>query len=596
MNIHDKKLITSMKLTKTLLCILFFLLPFIHGKILYSFWIELWFSLRGNYEFSKVIFFNVFCSFVFVSYFLESIFTPLSSKNKWKKEWIWLFRSWAEQRGWGWGIILFIILSLLLSTFFSLSPFISLIWDTEKWHTALMFLNLIWLYIVLQNIDKDTLKRLMYVSISAGILTGLFAIKELYFPSFHYWELWSRALGSFGHPNYLAGYLLLILPLLSHIKNTSLKHLFIWVIFITIVLSKSYWWIFLAFLYVLYTFSKKLSSPLRRGLGWAIILVWLISILLLIEYSPEKLHSFLSRFAIWESVLRIIFSSSKIFFFWGGLETLPYLFESFKTPEVYIYENFWYTADRPHNFFLNIWYHFWFLGVNIFVYSLYSFIKKINNTYVSHSIVLFLLFGIFHFFSVTSYALVVLLISVFLKSESSRVQQWWMTQWVQVFIIFACLIWAYYSLQLYQSEIFFKQKKYTLAEETFSHPKYLIELWNYSQAHSYEWLISSYNYKNQIITEAHKWELCEKLTQTYPSSENYFYCGNILEKIDTPQRSLQYYHKGLALLPDLWNTDSPYWEKYFIKHTITGNRFFSEKFWDVAQIVQKVHWKDINFK
>lgn len=157
------------------------------------------------------------------------------------------------------------------------------------------------------------------------------------------------------------------------------------------------------------------------------------------------------------------------------------------------------------------------------------------------------------------------------------------------------LFWAYYSLKLYYSEVLYAQNKYVSAAEIFSHPKYLLKFWETEMAENKEWIISQKNYKTRIILMDDKQLWCDNLLAEYPSAENYFYCWQLLESQWDMMLSKNYYNKWLSKLPDLWNENSIYWNNYFVKHTITWNRFFSEKFWDIPQVLEKV-WKSVEYK
>ena len=167
-------------------------------------------------------------------------------------------------------------------------------------------------------------------------------------------------------------------------------------------------------------------------------------------------------------------------------------------------------------------------------------------------------------------------------------KKWIIIGTIVLLITLFSLLWAYFSIKLYQSEILFKNKNYTGAQENFSHPKYLIELWKYEEAEKSEWTFSQSNLRDQLITSSERFTLCETLTQKYRSAENYFYCGDLFWRLGKENIAKIYYTKGLLKLPDLWNKDSLYWNNYFIKNTITGNRFFSPKFSSLSEILEKV--------
>jgi len=534
-----------MKITKILLWVLLITLPLVHGRIFETLGFDIWLIVSGNFEFTKALYFNVFASLIFIVFCFEHIV-----------RWGWSVLVTRKEK-----IVLFLILSCLsISTFFSLSPFNSLIWDLQKWHTFIMYLNIIWLYIILRQLKNKDTYILLSAIIAWWILTSLIAIKELHFASFDYGALWSRALWSFGHPNYLSGYILILLPVITIVQNPyfriSLTALFLGVM----IQTGSLTWVFLFLWYLIYIrwyFSKR-NFCILAGVSAGI---W---IMILSVYFPEKIHSFLSRFYLWESVIRIYITSPINSIFWYGLESLPYYFNSYKVPELYIFENFWYSADRPHNFMLSILYHLWVFWISLLLYCFFLAQKKYRNIknitqgeFIAFSvIILFLLQWVFHYFSIASYVAIAIVITLLFSTKNKTN----------------------------------RSIKYRSALNSIFHPHYFLKFWEFQKAGKLEWILSERNIKTQLTLLWDSSLLCENLTSTFPSVENYFYCWDILEKNWEIELSIEYHAKWLSKLPDLWNDYSPYWNNYFIKHTITGNRFFSEKFWDIWNILEKIDY------
>lgn len=579
-----------MKITKTFLIILFFLLPLLHGKFFPTIWIDFFVQISGNFEFTKSIVFNILCSFIFLSFLWENIIYKKHSSSS-------LLTTKEKQ------VLFCFIVILFISTLFSLSTFNSLIWDDNKWHTALLFFNLMWLYLIVRSLDITFIKKLIFTSIISAIIASLIAIKELFFGSYNYWALSSRALWTFGHPNYLAWFLLVLLPLTDYIKRRYIYALAYFIFFITLIFAQSIvafvllwiYTIYLVYRYILKSYPKLSTKIRSKNIKIILTSFWIFfswfSIFILTLYFPEKLHSFLSRFYLWETTLKIIFSDIKIFIFWAGSETLSYIFNSLKSPELYIFENYWYSADRPHNFLLNIFYHFWFLGLLLFFYIVYLFYNSLKKWFSPQkiAILLFLSFWIFHYYSISTYALIALIIAWTRNPNAIKkdIPQNIYYIFVSIFVCIS-LIGGFYSYKFYHSEILYWSKKYPQAQENFSHPKYLIETYQYSQASELEWLISQRNLREQIIAQDDRITLCKTLVYKYPSVENYFYCWEIFEGFENKQLSLYYYKLWLERLPDLWNNESRYWNNYFIKKSITGNRFFSEKHGDIKSILEKI--------
>jgi len=562
-----------MKLTKILLWLLVFTLPLIHGRIFQTLWIDFWLIVSGNFEFTKSMYFNSLCAVIYIVFFVEYIFI--------QKKQIWVSKS--EKY-----VLILIFILLCSSTYFSISPYTSLIWDLDKWHTSLLYTNLLWLYVVVRQIELKQLRSIIYVFIISGVFTSILALKELYFPSFNYWELWDRALWSFGHPNYLSGFLLLLLPSLLLVRYIVLRCIVFTLFFVTIILCQSVFALLLAWWYLIYI-SRPWKKYVQKSYIFALMFIAALLVLWIITlYFPEKLHSFLSRFYLWESTLHILIEYPTFFLFGAWAETLPYYFSSYKAPELYIFENFGYTADRPHNFALSILYQFGVFWLALFMYLIYKLITLIKS-YPSieknlsiWAIFLFLLYGVFHYFSISSYIVLVLAIALYFHPKQVGNYS------VKVFftiILFISFLWAFASIRLFAWEVYYASWETRKSLDMIFHPKYFLNFWETDKASQLEWIISERTIKTQMTLSQSKNESCENLISSYPSVENYFYCWDILESAWKDITAIKYYKLWLSKLPDLWNQDSEYQDNYFVKNTITG-----KKYWNLRSILEKV-WK-----
>lgn len=564
------KLILS-KIYKSIIYILFFSLPLIHSRFFSMFGIDLDIIVSGNFEFTKVSFFHIISACIILFFTIDRIIHKKDIK---------LPR------------VLYLILFIIwISTLFSLSPITSLFWGNSKWHGAFLFINLIWLFIVLSNQSKIFLHRCIKTIIYSTFFVSIMGIWQLFFPSFDYWTLGNRALSTLGHPNYLSLYLLMIVPFLYKEIQAKKYLLYMPILIACIVcflLTKSIWWIFLFLLFNIYYFHKNWKqTTLILGLWIGAIIgsmfFWYIG--------PEKFHSFLSRFALWETTLSIVASNWKTLLFWSGFETLFMTFDTAKSPYLYIYENFWFTADRPHNLFLNILYHTGLLWLSTFGYLIYKWMKKIKKTPAKESFILFLWFTIFNYPSIVHYSILALIIAIATHTKSTA---YTIASKVCGFISFIaiCLVsitgW-YFSYQFYQAEILSEKWDIEDSIQVFSyHPNYFYQLWEYETWVKIETYRSSAYYESKINSlDDIEWD-CEQFTTHFPVAENFFACWAWLEKFDKDEEALNYYQKWLEQLPDLWNKDSEYYDDFFIKNTINGNRFFSEKYSPIKKVLEKV--------
>jgi hypothetical protein len=622
---------------------LFFFLPLIHSRFFNTFFWGFDIAINGNFEFTKSIFFII----------VSSIIIVLNIKREKKKMDI---------------FSLFFILILLISSIFSISPFASFFWNIEKWHSFFLFFNLVILYNFFCSLDEKERENILKVILFWSFFVALFGIKEFFAPSFHYGDYLGRAIGTFWNPHYFASYILMLSPFFFKIilqeKRYYYSLLFIPLVF-CLFLTKSFIGIFIFFFLIFYLFFYKNKWIIISGICLSIL-----AFLFIFLVFPEKIHSLLSRFFIWETVIKIISSDFKIFFLWGWNETLSFMFWNFKSPFLYIFENFWYNADRSHNIFLDFFYNFWiwwflFLsfifwfiiktatnfrksqkqevrGRKIFaiwaywwvsewainfsdeeIHSFSNFLTKNfkRNPYIE-SLLIFFFFHFFNFPSISSY-----LLFIFFLSSIRQEKGWlksifenlaiWKGIWVckdknlllkikslfkktrgksflnfhfslsKIFIIFYSLFSIFLFSSFFTAEHFFYEKQYKKAISYFSHPNYFYELNLFERWKTIENFLSSNYFRKKILNLRNYEENCREFLVLYTSAEDYFYCWNIAEKKWNLKKAKIYYQEWLKKIPNLRENYSPYWNNFFVKNLITGNRFFSEKYSDIKNILDK---------
>ena len=543
-------------------------------------WIDFSIWLEGNYEFLKSQF------FIFSSWIIFILF------------WI---QNFIQKREIVFSRVLFPILIVLwISTFFSLSSSTSLFWLDIKWHWSLMFLCLIWLYIVLIQQDKNFMKQYFYASICWAFFASILAIKEYHLPTFSYWDLENRALATFGHPNYLIWYLLLLIPFLfKKVKKQKLLYIALIPIIITVFLTKSAWGIliFLWYTFYLLFFNKGIQGKQKKeqvkAQEYSLMLLSLLLLSIFIYIMSQfwfstKLHSFLSRFYIWESTLRIIIDNPKILLFWSGTDTLFAYFESYKWPELYIFENFWFSSDRPHNLFLNILFHFWTWWILISILLAKKIFKKYKNNYLYHSLILVFLFTFFNFLSVASYLIIILICSCLAIQKTIK---------FSVFFPLIFIIWwifsIYSSYHYTASEIQAHSWKYRQAISIFPYNYKNYEyISDWENIIKYAWYFTQNFYITQLDTQNTQF-ICDKYIADYNSVESAFYCGNYAWTLWEQDLAKKYYNIWFAILPDLWNSDSQYHSHFIVSQFVDGTRFFSKKYSNLEEILKRVWIENI---
>lgn len=551
------------KLINILIVSLLILLPLINSHLFDLIWLKFWVYVDWNYEFSKAIFFNILSWIIVILFFLKNINKKIIIPK----------------------ILYIISLILILSSFFSSFPITSLFWESWKWHWIILFLNLIWLSVIFINQKESDFKKYINYWIFWLIFVIFFWIKEYYFPTFDYWNLSNRAIWTFGHPNFLALYLLIFIPLIiKNIKESKIKKskflnytLLLFIIF-TLLITQSIWWIFIFFIYIILLEYLKHKKKINKKYLWifAILLVFILSYIIYNFWIITKLSSFLSRFYIWKTTIVIIFSDIKNLIFWLWADTLRYTFDTYKLGELYIYENIWFTADRPHNLLLNLFYHFWIFWLIFYLYFIYNILKKIRkktvenkNIFYIHTIILFLIFTVFNFSSISVYLIIVLLLTIIFKNNYKKINSLYFLPFV--FISLLSIYWSY--------------------------SYYLEEHRNFTQ----KWYISENKYYNKIILENPEKKvfkessslenICYNLLNIAKSAENFFYCWNLFWNYDK-ENAIILYKLWLEKIPNIWDEKSDYYNNNLIKKLFVPERFYSEKFSNIKEILERVKIKN----
>lgn len=565
------------------LYVLIFSISLVHSNFLNYFWFDFVALVNWNFEFTKSIFFNVFSSLVILFFIIEKFINREKIKIYHPK------------------IITLIVIISLISTIFSYSPFISLFWNQEKAHSLLLVLNLIWLFIVLSNKNKEKLEKLIKVYFYSVVIVSLLWIKEYYYPSLNYANTQNNAISSLWNNQYLALSLVIVIPLIIE-KYKWTYHLFLVPILLCLFLTKSFFWIFLVLFYFIYKifWSKNLfilrlkflldslSEAKKCILKICLILViFFVFFIIILNYFPEKVHSFLSRFYIWQNVLKESFGSLKSFFLWNWFESLAFIFPKEKNHYLYVFENFWYFADRSHNMFVDILFSTWIFWLILSVYVSFNLLKISYKTKYFCILILFFIFVLFNFASISHYIFLIIIIALLSTKNWNHKE----IKELYIFTIFAIfsIISIVNSTKFYLWEIQVKSNNFDKAVSFFSYPLYYIEIWNYEKWLNYFKFPPIKFYQNIITKEPYStWPNCAELVKNYNIAENYFWCARLLELIWKNSESLVYYRIWLSLLPDLWNENSLYYKNYIIKKTISKNRFFSKKYSSLKDILEKV--------
>lgn len=367
---------------------------FLFSHILYLFWIEKEITLFWIWGFEWIK--SLFIIFIWI---LSFIFLLLyKDKNTEKNNIYWLCC----------GII---ILTIIISSIFSIWSWGFILWLSEKHHWWLYYISLIFIFLalIIWFEKRNYFKTINIIFIYFWVL-GIYGIMQKIWldPLLNYYETrvsLTRIFWTLWNANYLAWLSLILLPLTQLLKNKYYKYWLFIYCFIILILTWSYFWIFLLGLYIIYKFysiNKYLSI-------WLTLLLFTFSLQVFHNSWIEKLWSMKSRPYMWISTYSAIIESPKTILIWNWPDTLQEVFHQYKHEKLNIYETSTYTADRSHNLFLDLIYFFWILWWGLMIFFLLYTVKLSNNIFVSESIILFFLFFSFNI-PVTIHFLIILIL------------------------------------------------------------------------------------------------------------------------------------------------------------------------------------------
>lgn len=205
---------------------------------------------------------------------------------------------------------------LLAIPFFS-----SLFWGTkldanfffgslEKHHGYIFLAGVISLVLLLQTLGAKEKHLVVKASLVSGLLVSFFALLEYIGISVFYGNLsgasWGsgRSISTLGNPNYVAGYLLMLLPLVQTIRNPE-RYVIVSIIVMAILVTKSFIAIFLLMLYGVYLLSQKLKN---RGIRFVLPIAVGVSLIVggYLLIPADKFLSLTSRFVLMRETLSIM--------------------------------------------------------------------------------------------------------------------------------------------------------------------------------------------------------------------------------------------------------------------------------------------------
>jgi O-Antigen ligase len=257
----------------------------------------------------------------------------------------------------------------------------------EKQHGILFFAALLWFWYLLTSIKTSYVPLFQKSIIFTALFVSFVALVEYLF-SYHlltgYSEIgdqswWSgRATATLGNPNYVAGYLLMILPILVHEKKKWISIGGSLLLLFGILSTGSYIGMALSWLYFLYLLIKKYR---KKDAVWIFLILMGIILFIfsqLIVWS-EKWLSFTSRFILMKETL--VWATDNIFYFlFGhGPNGIIEYYNGDRSFEVNQYFPSNMTIDSSHNLLIDIFYKFGIVAILAIAFALWKYARKLTN-------------------------------------------------------------------------------------------------------------------------------------------------------------------------------------------------------------------------
>ena len=312
-------------------------------------------------------------------------------------------------------LLLFFLVSLLSVAYsFSIHPEMKLaILSFGGRNLLFLFLNCIAVFYITVYLvqDERNFKRLLYIAFVVGTLASFYAILQ-YGGIEPIWPreiepFGTRSVSTFGNPNFLASFLILILPVIAVLalfEKSLIKKLFLGGLFgvnflgLLVTRTRSAWLgLFIALIFIAFFLALYQLSLISRNRKWLIFLAVLLFLamfypvrverqgekkVMVVKLAIEKVKSFtdfkqmayVQRFLIWQSAYSMFKERPLLGHGWGNFEII-YPFHQGKYLKMKEYSPLRTHANNAHNEILEIASQTGIVGLGIYIWLFILFFK-----------------------------------------------------------------------------------------------------------------------------------------------------------------------------------------------------------------------------
>lgn len=315
-----------------------------------------------------------------------------------------------------------------------------LVWSYEKHHWYIFYFSIINFIFLLLTSQSSQLKRYVSWSILSSVLVACIAIGEnigWIFDIYGRSEMSSlyhgRSSSTLGNPNYLAGYLLLFVPIvfwkIQILKDKYRQQWWIIILYLAIFSlllgwiysTGSYIAIFLIWFLFLWHWLRYLLKWMYIWKQVALFLFCIVLTTLLVVYfiEPTKFLSLESRFVLMKEVFGVMIQYPISFFIGFGPDSILSYFSYMRSSLVNLYFPSNMLIDSSHNIFFDISFQYWFIPFVLFCRILYQERGNIFSP-VGWGILFILFFLSLNVF-VISHVILIILFIIYISKVPSKI-------------------------------------------------------------------------------------------------------------------------------------------------------------------------------